>query len=278
MAVRRTRRGALALAAATLACGSSVGMAQVIATDNYSTDTTANYTAKDETTTELSAWKVSGGTLNYSRTGTATWATGVFLLNPSIGSTAGQAAFTTSGDFIGNKNFVLAATGANSNYYQPGLVISGDPTAGGYAIAEYENGAFQYHLVLLRETGAQLVGDEGGTGNPPVVKDFGSIKSNLTDNFHISATVIRSGAHPSFDVTITDLTNGVPVALDVLATDAGAPANYGGSQVGWRVRYDNNNAALSFDNLSVVVAPEPASVGLLAVGAMGLLARRRRTS
>src|SRR5438270_8992253 len=39
MAVRRTRRGALALAAATLACGSSLASAQVIGADTYSTDT-----------------------------------------------------------------------------------------------------------------------------------------------------------------------------------------------------------------------------------------------
>ena len=87
MAVRRTRRGALALAAATLACGSSLASADVTFTDNYSTDTTANYTAKNESTTLQSEWAVSGGTLNYSRTGTATWGTGVLLLNPSVAST-----------------------------------------------------------------------------------------------------------------------------------------------------------------------------------------------
>ena len=275
MALRRTRRGAFALAAATLACGSSVGMAQVLGSDNYSTDTTANYTAKDETTTEQSVWTVANGTLNYSRTGTATWATGVFLLNPTIASTAGQAATETSGDFIGNKNFNVATT---PNYYQPGLVLSGDPTKGGYVIAEYENGKYQYHLVLLRETGGQLVGDEGGTGNPPVIADFGSIKSNLTDDYHISGIIDRTGAHPNFIVSITDLTTGMPVVTGATATDAGAPATYGGNQIGWRVRYDNNNAALSFDNLSVAAVPEPASVGLLAVGAVGLLARRRRVS
>lgn len=274
MRVCDKRKGVLALsAAAALACAAPSAKAATFL-DNYSSDTTANYTAKDESTTLKSVWTVSGGTLNYTRTGTATWGTGVFLTNASVASTAGMSSFETAGDILGNPNFHLTST--VTNYYQPGLVVSGDPTKGGFAVAEYENGKFQYHFVLLRETGGQLVGDEGGTTTPPVLADFGSFKNFLNDNFHVSATVDRSGTHPFFHMTLTDTTAGFSVTRDAL--DAGDPADYGGTAIGWRVRYANNNAALSFDNLSLGPAvPEPGCLGLLAVAGGALLARRRRS-
>jgi len=271
MAVRSSGRGALAIAAAALACGASLVRGQVVFSDNYSTDTTGNYTLTDGDPNEKSAWTVSNGVLNYSRTGTASWSSSVFLLNPSIASTAGIPVANVSGDVIGATNYTTG------NYYQPGLVISGDPTNGGFVVAEYENGKYQYHFVLLRETGAQLIGDEGGVTNPPVLADFGSIAGHLTDNYHISALIDRTGAHPVFNVSITDLTTGMPVVTGQTATDSADPANYGGTQIGWRARYDNNNAMFGVDNLSLVNAPEPASLGLVLVGAAGLMVRRRRS-
>lgn len=278
------RKGALALsAAAALACAAQSGKAATF-TDNYSSDTTANYNQSNDPGPAPSAglvhtWAVSGGTLNYSRTSTVAtadnWATSIFVTKPTVASTAGMSSFTTEGDIIGNKNFVLSASGANSQYFQPGLVISGDATKGGFVVAEYENGKFQYHFVLLRETGGQLVGDEGGTGTPPVLADFGSFKNFLTDNFHVQATEDLTGPHPAFHITLTDTTAGFSVTKD--AIDAGDPSTFGGNSVGWRVRYHLNDAALSFDNLTLEAAvPEPATLGLLAIAGGALLARRRR--
>lgn len=286
MRVCDKKKGALALgAAAALACAAQSGKAATFPfSDNYSTDTTANYNQSNDPGPPASAgvvhtWAVSGGTLNYSRTSTVptadNWATSIFVTKPTVASTAGQTSFTTEGDIIGNKNFVLSASGANSQYFQPGLVISGDATKGGFVVAEYENGKYQYHFVLLRETGTQLVGDEGGTGTPPVLADFGSFKNFLTDNFHVQATEDLTGAHPVFHITLTDTTAGFSVTKD--AVDSGDPVTFGGNSVGWRTRYHLNDAALSFDNLSLGPAvPEPAMLGVLAMGGATLLARRRR--
>lgn len=263
-------RGALALAAAAVACGASWARGQAVFIDSYGTDSSANYTATDGDPNEKSVWTVNNGVLNYSRTGTASWSSGVFLLKPSVASTAGIPVAQVSGDFIGATNYTTG------NYYQPGLVISGDPTNGGFTVQEYENGKYQYHMVLLRETGSQLIGDEGGTGNPPVLADLGSIAGHLTDNYHISAIIDRTGAHPSFIISVNDLTSGLPVATGQVVTDSADPANYGGTQVGWRARFDNNNAMFGVDNLSITNAPEPASVGLVMAGGLALMVRRRR--
>lgn len=210
-------------------------------TDTYSTNTAANYTESAQNAPPIfqDSWTVSGGTLNYAVQATNGWNSSVFLLNPTVASTTGLTRFTTSGDIIAGHNF------------QPGLVLSGDTSDGGFVVQEYDNGPYNNHLVLLRETGAQLVNDEGGTGNPPVLGDFGDISAHEGDTFSISGTVDRSGAHPVITVSIIDRTTpGFIIAPQVL-TDAADPANYGGGQIGWRARYQDATAAFSVDNLTL---------------------------
>ena len=153
--------------------------ANPIFNDDYSTDTTANYMKSDQAQppTLVDSWKVANGTLNYSVQSTNGWNSSVFLAKPSVASTAGLYEFTTSGDITGGYDT------ANNENFQPGLVLSGDPTKGGFVVMEYDNGTLANHLVLLQETGGQLVGDEGGTGTPPVLADFGEVTNNITDTF-----------------------------------------------------------------------------------------------
>ena len=209
--------------------------------DDYHTDTTGNYTEMTQTAPPVfqDSWTVSGGRLNYAVQSTNMWNTSVFLLNPGIASTNGLARFVTSGDFIVPQNF------------QPGLILSGDTINGGFVVQEYDNGTFNNHLVLLRETGGQLLGDEGGTGNPPVLADMGDISAHAGDTFHISGTIDRSGPHPLITIAVTDLTNPAFTIAQQTVTDSFDPANYGGTQIGWRARYQDATAAFSVDNLAL---------------------------
>jgi len=207
--------------------------------DSYITNL-ANYTAADESGSGITgSWTVSNGALNYSRTGNEGYYTSDLLLNPNIASTAGLTSFTTSGDLL---NVV-------SSGEQPGLIISADNTNGGYVITQEDAGAFAGHLLLLRETGAELLGDEGlYSGTSPLVADFGVL--TLGHSYNISATVDRAGNHPVFQVKITDLTTQT-VFYNGTVTDTSEPANYGGDQVGWRVRADADSVPASFANLSL---------------------------
>lgn len=213
--------------------------------DTYSTDTSGNYTETTQTPPPsfVDSWKVSNGTLNYTVSTNSTWNSSVFLLNASVASTNGLSKFTTSGDIIGPQN------------YQPGLILTGDTNSGGFDVQEYNAGQFANHLVLLQETGAQLLGDEGGTNNPPVLADFGDISGHLGDTFHVSGAVDRTGSHPVITVSITDLTSPSFIIPKQTVTATTVPANYGGTQIGWRARWQSAPATFSVDNLSLQTPP-----------------------
>ena len=63
--------------------------------DDYSKDTSANYTQQDQTAppTLVDSWTVANGTLNYDVAATNGWNSSVFLLKPSVASTAGLLQF-----------------------------------------------------------------------------------------------------------------------------------------------------------------------------------------
>jgi len=223
----------------------TVASPKTVFLDPYSTDTSGNYTESVQTPppTFQDSWKVSNGTLNYTVSATNTWNSSVFLLKPSVANTAGLSKFTASGDIIGPKN------------YQPGLILTGDTTNGGFIVQEYNAGQYANHLVLLQETGAQLLGNEGGTGNPPVLADFGNISAHLGDTFHVSGAIDRTGAHPVITVSITDLTAGSFTMPTQTMTASTVPANYGGTQIGWRARWQSAPATFSVDNLGLQTPP-----------------------
>ena len=218
-------------------------LSTVLFTDNYGTDTSANYTETAQTAPPnfVDSWTVdtTNGTLNYAISANNGWNSSVFLTKPTVASTSGLAVSQTSGDLIKPVN------------YQAGLVLSGDPTNGGFVVAEYDNGIYANHLVLLRETGGQLTGDEGGVGNPPVLADYGDISAINMDTFHVTGTIDRTGSSPVITVSITDTTTSTVIANNVQSADTADPANYGGNLIGWRARYQDATAAFSVDNLEL---------------------------
>ena len=219
--------------------------------DNYSTDTSANYTETTQTQppTFVDSWKVNTATktLDYSVSATGGYTSSILLLKPTVANTAGLSVFTTSGDVI------------KTGVYQPGLVLTGDLNSGGFVVQEDNAGALANHLVLLRETGAQLVADEGGTGNPPVLADLGDITNDEADTIHISATIDRSGTHPIIIVSATDTTTNTLIATNQFVSDPYDPASYGGTQIGWRARYSDTTTAFSVTNLSLQEGGLPAA-------------------
>lgn len=231
--------------------------------DNYSTNTINNYVESTQTAapTFADSWTVANGRLNYTISANNGWNSSVLLLRPGIASTAGLSKFTTSGDLIAPQN------------YQAGLILSGDTTNGGFVVQEFDNGQYNNHLVLLRETGGELLGDEGGTGNPPVLADFGDISQHGGDTFQIAGTIDRTGASPVIAVTITDLTTPSFTIATQTVVDSADPASFGGAQIGWRARYQDTTAAFGVDNLSLQLpaADHPASApsGLTATQGVG---------
>ncbi len=143
-------------------------------------------------------------------------------------------------------------------------------------------------FTLERETAGQLLGDEGGSSNPPVLAIFGSPSQagfSNTDTYQISALVSRSGAHDTFDVSILDLTNDKYLVENDLVTNSGDPAGYGGDQIGWRSRASigaGATAGFSLTALTLSTVPEPSSivaiVGLCGMGLIGLICYRRRAA
>ena len=158
------------------------------------------------------------------------------------------------------------------NTAQPGLVIAGSREQGGY-ILTLDNGRGN-EFALLAVNGAQILGDEGSPQE--VIKTFG--KPTRGDSYAIAVTMHRpptEGAHSSFDVTIISLG---PTSASTLYegsfTDTGRTVDFGGSQIGYRVRNPLDGDAPAFGALSLSV-PEPQSLCVLGMVALAL---RRRTA
>ena len=221
----------LSCAAATAVGSATAARAAIVFTDNYNTAATynaanngqsgVNYTEADQNTF-ASTWTSGSGVLTYNRTTGTSYGTSNLLLNSTVASTSGLSSFTIQGNLI--------APGGGVS--QAGLIISGDNTNGGFVI-QTDNGLTNNPFALLRETGGQLLNDEGGSGNPPVLANFGVVP-NSTDTYQVIASEYRNFANPTFFVTIKDVTTSTTLVNNQMVVDTGDPANYGGTQIGWR--------------------------------------------
>lgn len=258
--------GRIALAAMSVAAVLLVRSAQAttLYSDTYSTDTSANYTSADESGAS-STWAVNSGVLTYTRNtpAAAGWQSSDFLLNSSVASTSGLTTFTVSGTI-------------NSPSHQPALVVSADNTLGGYTL---EADAANNQWSLLRETGAEMLNDEGGSGNPPVLATFGGFSGS--DSYNVSVTVVRGASSDTLYTTIVDTTSNTTLANSVPTVNSTNFGSADGTLIGWRTRGNiagGTTIGDTMDNLTLTNTPEPASVGLLALAGIGLLARRRKSA
>ena len=207
-------------------------------TDNYLSDSMANYTETPQTSAPAfqDHWAIANGALTYSVVATSGDNTSLFLLNGAVASTSGLSQFTTTGDLISPQNV------------SAGLVVSGDPTDGGFVVEESDDGSLAGHLVLLRETGSQLAGDDS---QAIVLADLGAVGAHAADTFHIAATVDRTQANPLITISVADLTDPSFILPAQTVSDSPDPRDYGGAQVGWRARSAVVAAAFRADNLGL---------------------------
>jgi hypothetical protein len=284
--MREHKRKVIAvLAAATLGVLKTARADQVFVDDFSAANTytalvpNGNYTASDENS--VGTWTAGGGTLSYARVSQNPPAIGdIFHYSSSVLLTNGATAST--GNTSGLTQFTVNAQINDipaGNTAQPGVIVSGSVAAGGYLISDFtgENNDF----VLLAETGSQLVGDEGGSA--AIVKDFGanSGPAVLGHNYSLSVTEDRSGANPTFSVTILDLGPSdatIPpdptVYYSGIFQDMAHTVDFGGTQIGYRARDAHDEETSEFGSLSLSIpSPEPGFLGFLLPAT--LFSRRR---
>ena len=157
-------------------------------------------------------------------------------------------------------------------------------------------GVGDWALGLSKNNGNAAI--NGGTGLAS--GDTGTQGPNVNDGrFHTAAFVVRNVDGTTF--TQTMYLDGVKVGAVDTATYGGGSASIVNSRFSIGARLDGGNgffpgdlARLQFDNTPLTAAqaaaqaanylgetsavPEPASLGLLGLGGLGLLARRRRTA
>ena len=239
----------------------------------YSDGTSGAYTVADENNAAQSRWTSGSGILTYSRANTSrdpayNYESSVILTSgstPDTGCTAGLTHFTVASTIYDIPSV---------NTAQPGLIIGASlgsgPVTGGYLL-EVDNGQNKGPggpFALVAETSSELLGDEG---NGEVVQNFGIPVTG--HDYNISATVDRSATNPAFTVVIQDLTSNSTFYSGTFI-DPENTSDFGGTQIGFRVRDPLDSEMPSFGPLSLSV-PEPGPRDLVLLATATLILRRR---
>jgi hypothetical protein len=129
-------------------------------------------------------------------------------------------------------------------------------------------------------TGISFDSARGGAATPRSWYTFSSVKG--FNNGSEIASAIESSARPAFSHYDETSTVGGTVPLATGSLNLAADPSYANltSPVTFRfyVSAPSSGQSIDFDNLTIngTTTPEPATIGLAAVGALGLLARRSR--
>jgi hypothetical protein len=246
--------------------------------ETYTEAAPGEYRLAEENGSFASKWTAANGILTYSRKVGVNGQDPDYRYNSAVLLTTGNDA--TGGNTANLKKFTVAGTIKNVpsvNTAQPGLVISGSVEQGGYILTV--DNQFDGEFVLLSVDGPELLGDEGASGTPPGPHHVVKRMLNPVDghDYSVSVTVDRTGANPSFSVSIVDLTLNDPERAyeSGVFLDNARGVDFGGTQIGYRVRNPLDGQTPAFGPLSLTVVPEPsAAAAVPAVFGVAILLRR----
>jgi len=194
--------------------------------------------------------------------------------------------FTTQQDFSGwnNSSIVTSASSVDID----GNPINGAASGGGAGTAGslqavWNNGAFDYfygpgeqgNTAFLAALGTSATGDGGFTAATGTLKvDYTKPPPGTGNYFQLGLVFNYSNNFGQFFGTETDNGNGTFTATIPYTINAVSSPQFTYFQVGliYNSNY-NTNTPFNIDNLRVV--PEPATIGLLALGALVSVRRRR---
>jgi len=200
---------------------------------------------------EVGGPKVGGGTFQTNFT-TGNSASGptypiVLLSSSQPGNTGSQ----LGGTYHPSTSPTLTVTNVAGTDYNPGLITGLSTNAGFTPIAGFVNSSVEKFLLKLSSAAedSQLVSDINAGGNTTVTATLASADPTLASFDGISG----------WDIELT--------------STGSAPAN---GYFGFNFAGDSNANGITVADVAAV--PEPATAGLLLVGGVGLLARRRRSA
>lgn len=214
--------------------------------------------------------------------GAGTWGTGTNnVVSPGLNFGKNGTALTTSGNSsetaggnIGNFRSLPSTINSGTAYVSLLAKLDGGTAGTSYAGVSLFNGGSE-NLFIGQPSGATSWGLDQATGP----QSTGVAENAITHLFVIQIDYgagtggndrVRMYVDPTPGLSAPDVTPAIDVSTTRSASFNQVRIQSGGNQVAF------DELRVATDYASAVAAPEPASIGLAAIAALGLLARRRR--
>jgi hypothetical protein len=193
-------------------------------------------------------------------------------------ATNGFVSLTTSGQDVRRlfDGGAAAAVGSGSVFLAADITVSAAQATGDYALHLTDGGTSNfYSRTYIKSSGAGFVMALGTSSGTPVT--YGTTVLNFGTTYHVldRYDFIPGPANDTGALYIN------PVTADGGGDTAYVPATTTGTDatsidaVALRQGTGSSAATLTVDNIQVITVPEPASVALLGIAAVGLFRRRR---